>query len=88
MRRYTSLSIAAVGAVGLFFGFAGEAAASRCAYGAYTVAKGDTCTRLYLKLYCSKATLFTKYNGFTCRSPALWIGRLLCRPKKVGGICQ
>ena len=88
MRRYTSLTIVAGGAAGLFFGFAGEAAASRCAYGTYTVVAGDTCSKVYTKLYCNKATLFAKYNGFACRSSALWTGRLLCRPKRVGGICQ
>lgn len=56
-----------------------------CAYGTYTVIAGDTCAKVYLKVYCDKAALFTKYNGYTCTTLA--VGKILCKPKKIHGRC-
>ncbi|MFO1151685.1 MAG: hypothetical protein U1E62_25200 [Alsobacter sp.] len=59
-----------------------------CPNGTYTTIVGDTCAKVYVKVYCNNAALFSRYNGWTCRNAALNPGRVLCLPVKVNGRCS
>lgn len=58
----------------------------RCEYGTYAVVIGDTCAKVYTRVYCGKSALFTKYNGYTCNQLDL-PGKILCKPRVVAGKC-
>lgn len=60
----------------------------RCAYGTYTWITGDTCAKVYLKVYCNSSALFTKYTGRVCHDGRIRPGTVLCRPKVVDGKCS
>lgn len=63
-------------------GIAADLLDRKCANGTYTVISGDTCPKIYSKLYCGKSTLFQKYNGVAYVDSLLYTGRILCKPTK------
>lgn len=54
--------------------------AGSCTFGTYTVQRGDTCSRIYVKVYRRSPQLFYASNREKCVNSKLWLGRELCRP--------
>jgi hypothetical protein len=85
MRHIMKMEIAAC-AVALIVGATlpihQASALTSCSGQRYRVTAGDTCPRVYARIYCNRASLFIKFNGRPCTNHHLFVGQTLCHPAK------